>query len=114
MVEAAMAEAVGSRRFRPHLVLHETEAWVLAAGDLAAHRFGRPGLGSKIAGIVASAGGPELVDDGPQTAPSKRLLQLFPTYAKLVDGPAIIAEAGLETILGECPHAQAWLESLAG
>src|SRR5829696_144397 len=30
-VEAAVAQAVGSSRFRPHLVLHETEAWVLAA-----------------------------------------------------------------------------------
>jgi hypothetical protein len=43
-VEAAMAAAVGSPRFRPHLVLHETEAWVLAAGELAAQRFGKPRL----------------------------------------------------------------------
>jgi hypothetical protein len=76
-VEAA--EAVGSPRFRPHFVLHETEAWVLAAGDLAAQHFGKPELDGRIAGIVASAGGPELVDDGPETTPSKRLLQLFPT-----------------------------------
>ena len=64
-VQAAMAEAVGASRFRPHLMLHETEAWVLAAGYSAAQHFGRPEVGSKIAGIVAAAGGPELVDDGP-------------------------------------------------
>jgi hypothetical protein len=54
------------------------------------------------------------VDDGPQTAPSKRLEQLFPTYAKVADGSAIIAAAGLEVILDQCPHARAWLESLTG
>src|SRR6201996_5016685 len=29
-VESALAEAVGHIRFVPHLVLHETETWVLA------------------------------------------------------------------------------------
>lgn len=51
---------------------------------------------------------------GRQTAPWKRLLQLFPTYAKVVDGPAIIAEAGIETVLEHCPHARDWVESLVG
>jgi hypothetical protein len=113
-VEGAIAAAVGSPRLRPHLVLHETEAWVLAAGGLTAERFGKPQLGSRLGAIVESAGGPERVDDGPQTAPSKRLEQLFPTYDKVVDGPAIIAEAGIESVLAQCPHAREWLESLTG
>ena len=54
------------------------------------------------------------MDDGPETAPSKRLQRLFPTYDKVVDGPAVIAAAGLDAVLEQCPHARAWLESLTG
>jgi Domain of unknown function (DUF4276) len=109
-VEATMATVVGSDRFRPHLTLHETESWVFAAGETLAERFRRPELSA----WAAAAGEPELVDDGPDTAPSKRLVQKCPEYAKVLDGPAIIAAAGLEAILGRCPHARAWLDSLKG
>jgi Domain of unknown function (DUF4276) len=111
-VEEAIAAAVASPRFRPHLTLHETEAWVFAATDELADRFGNPSLGTRAAQIVGSAGGPEWVNDGPTTAPSKRLLQLCADYTKVVDGPAVLADAGLEPIFDQCPHARRWLHSL--
>lgn len=111
-VEAAIGAVIGDERFQPHLVLHETEAWVLAAGPAVARRAGRPAVADELAAVVARCGGPELVDDGPDTAPSKRLAAVWPAYDKVVDGPAVIADTGLEAILAQCPHARSWVDSL--
>lgn len=111
-VEAAMAAAVGSPRFWPHLTLHELEAWVLAAGDALAEYLVEPAVAASIAEITGSAGGPELVNDGLATAPSKRLAQLYPAYEKIAHGPIAIRRAGLKSVLAQCPHAAAWIESL--
>ena len=59
-VERCPAEAVGDRRFRPNLVLHELEAWVFAAADELGQFLG-PALAERLRGDVAVAGGPELV-----------------------------------------------------
>jgi hypothetical protein len=93
-------------------MLHETEAWVLAAGPALSRRAGRPSLATEVATLVAQCGGPERVNGGPDTAPSKRLAVMWPAYDKVVDGPEIIAAAGLGHILDQCPHARAWLDSL--
>jgi len=92
-VESAMATAVASRRFRPHLTLRETETWVFAAAGVLDEHFGELGLGERVADVARGAGGPELVDDGPHTAPSKRLTQMCPSYRKVADGLATIRRA---------------------
>jgi hypothetical protein len=52
--------------------------------------------------------GPELVNDGVDTAPSKRILNAYPQYAKTIHGPLVIAEAGLDAIRSTCPHTDDW------
>lgn len=110
-VESALAEAVGDRRFRPHLVLHELEAWVFAAADQLGEFLGAE-LASRLREDVVVAGGPELVNDSPATAPSKRLLSYCPTYAKTMDGPLALTELGLAELRARCPHLDGWLRSL--
>ncbi|MBU3063086.1 DUF4276 family protein [Nocardia sp. NEAU-G5] len=88
MRETSVATCVGDRRFLPHLVLHEPEAWVFAAH--------------------AELG--ELYD--PATAPSKRLLRYQPGYVKVTDGPLAVAELGIDAIRAQCPHTDAWLAKL--
>ncbi|WSG72010.1 DUF4276 family protein [Nonomuraea glycinis] len=46
------------------------------------------------------------------TAPSKRLLRLYPRYRKTSDGPLVIAEIGIDAIRKDCPHADAWLTAV--
>ena len=86
-VERMLFEAVGSPRFLPHLVLHELEAWVFAAGNELASLRGDNDLASRLKRDCDLAGGPELVNDGPDTAPSKRLAKYCRGYAKKIDGP---------------------------
>ncbi|MDU0289470.1 DUF4276 family protein [Saccharothrix longispora] len=109
-VERCLAEVVGDRRFRPNLVLHELEAWVFAAADELGLLLGVE-LAERLKRDVAAAGGPELVNDGPATAPSKRLLAYCPTYLKTSDGPIAVEELGVARLRAVCPHLDAWLRT---
>ncbi|GAA3063911.1 DUF4276 family protein [Actinokineospora globicatena] len=111
-VEAAMAAAIGDHRFRPNVVLHEIEAWVFAAGVQLAELRGEPGLALKLAAEVGQAGGPELINDGPATAPSKRLIGHCPGYAKTVEGPLAVTALGIDALRALCPHVDTWLLGL--
>ena len=55
---------------------------------------------------------PEDINDNPNTAPSKRIKKLMPEYQKVVFGPLIAQETGLETIRAECPRFAGWLAAL--
>ncbi|MGH9073828.1 MAG: DUF4276 family protein [Acidimicrobiales bacterium] len=111
-LEVAMSEAVDDVRFIPHLMLHEFEALVFACPDQAAAVSGNLDLAAEIRADVVAAGSPELVDDGPQTAPSKRLQGYWNTYAKTTDGPTIVQRAGLTALRSGCEHFGAWLTRL--
>ena len=57
---------------------------------------------------------PEEIDDGEQTAPSKRLIREVPAYYSLkpVAGPLIVAEIGLPNLRSACPHFDEWVSTL--
>ncbi|MEV0619473.1 DUF4276 family protein [Nonomuraea sp. NPDC050404] len=111
-VERAMADALGDPRFLPHLVLHEVEAWVLLGHEALGELTGDDALAQAVQAIVVQAQGAELVNDGVSTAPSKRLMRLYPRYRKTSDGPLVIAEIGIDAIRHGCPHADAWLSAV--
>lgn len=111
-VESAIAAAIGSPRFLPNLVLHEIETWVLADCAGLGRLMGKPRPAQELARIVEKQGGPELVNGGTDTAPSKRIMRAYPKYGKLRDGPGLIAGAGLDSIRRRCPHADGWLREL--
>jgi hypothetical protein len=111
-VESALARAVEDRRFVPNLVLHEIEAWVLADCDRLGAVMGDGGPAAELARIVRQESSPELVDDGIDTAPSKRIMNAYPQYAKTIDGPLVIADAGLDSIRRSCVHANGWLREI--
>jgi hypothetical protein len=111
-VESALAKATGDLRFLPNLVLHETEAWVLADCRRLGEVMGDPGPAAELERIVRLESGPELVNDGVDTAPSKRIMNAYPQYAKTIDGPLVIADAGLDSIRSSCPHTDDWLREI--
>jgi hypothetical protein len=111
-VEQQMRQAIGESSFVPHLVLHETEAWVFAAAQQLGELLGDTALPLALAQQVTDAGNPELINDGPSTAPSKRLLAAYPAYNKTQDGPLAIAELGLPALRAQCLHLNGWLLGL--
>jgi hypothetical protein len=111
-VESAIADAVDSKRFLPHLVLHEIEAWVLADCSRLADLLGNSSEAERLAHVVAAESGPEMVNDGVDTAPSKRIKGIYPKYGKPLYGPLVIADIGLDEIRRQCPHANRWLNAI--
>ena len=55
---------------------------------------------------------PEEIDDNPLSIPSRRLLDLFPSYQKVTHGPLIVKRIGLEKIRKECSHFNQWISQL--
>ena len=114
-LEKAFAEDIPGQRFVPHLQLHEFEALLLSDPSKFAIEFlnhERPI--ENLSKMCSRFDSPELIDDGPETAPSKRIIQQIPEYAgrKPSAGPRIAHSIGLEVIRRECPHFDQWLVSL--
>ena len=55
---------------------------------------------------------PEHVNDDSATAPSKRIKALIPKYNKVLHGPLVAGETGLNKIRNECPRFNGWLSHL--
>src|SRR5699024_8766407 len=100
----------------PYLQMHEFEA--LLFSDVNCFEYVLDGWNEKVRAqlvqIRQSFTTPECINDSPDTAPSKRILQVFPvgTYNKVIDGPIVAEAIGIERICQECPGFSAWLESL--
>ena len=57
---------------------------------------------------------PEDINDNVHTAPSKRIQAIVPRYHKVVDGPLLARQIGLDAICGECPRFRDWIARLQG
>ena len=55
---------------------------------------------------------PEHINDNSTTAPSKRIEALIPTYNKVLHGPLVAGETGLDSMRNECPRFNGWLSRL--
>ena len=100
---------------QPYIQLHEFEATLLAQPDAILTYYGEYGREvARLTELALSVKSPELIDDGEDTAPSKRIISLIPAYgkAKPTAGPTIAAAIGLPTIRAKCPHFDAWLRQL--
>jgi hypothetical protein len=112
-LEKAFADDIRDTRFIPYLQLHEFEAYLFC--DPTQFEFFYTQHTYVIRAIQQIAGEyptPEYIDDGPDSAPSKRILALIPEFAKSVEGPQIAELIGLDVIRTKCPHFDAWLTRL--
>ncbi len=113
-LEAAFQADIGNLRFRPYLQIHEFEAFLFVDPDITNTYVGGPNQVRRLTEIQSAFHSPEEINDGPDTAPSKRILSFFPSYEKTLHGPLITAAVGLEPIRQVCPHFSEWLEWLEG
>ena len=120
-LENAFEQDIGyqSQRFSAYLQLHEFEAMLFVAPDKMAKVF--PGSDNtrqlvtiKLADIKKAFASPEEINNNRQTAPSKRILSLFPGYQKPLYGTLIALDIGLDHIRSECSHFNQWLTKLEG
>lgn len=118
-LEQELDTATGNTgRLVPYLQVHEFEAILfsdVSAIDSALDVLGGHWNGlSQLQTVLTQAGAPEAINDGPTTAPSKRLKAIYPGYDKVFFGPLIAGNIGLAQIRSACPRFHAWMCRLEG
>jgi hypothetical protein len=100
-------------RFLPYLQLHEYEGLLFSDPGAFARGIYQLHLARQFQAVRGSFPTPEDIDDSPDSAPSKRILSICPSYNKMLDGTRAASAVGIENMRHECPHFRDWVESLA-
>ena len=112
-----VAERVGhawdARKVVPYVQRHEFEGLLFSEVDLFEIQIGFPhGCATELRAVREQFATPEDINDHPLTAPSKRIASIIPRYGKVLHGPILAGEIGLDTIRAECPRFNAWMTRL--
>ncbi len=115
VLENALSEAINYHRFIPYIQLHEFES--LLFSDIAKLNTHYPEYSGEISQLSDKASefkSPELINDGLETAPSKRIIKKIPPFneGKAVVGPNVAAAIGLSRLQDRCQHFREWLQKL--
>jgi len=101
-------------RFMSHIQPYEFEG--LLFSDVEALSSVEPTWTKSLAALTkmrASVDTPEHINDGYETAPSRRLESLLhPRYKKTTHGPRAAERISLEVIERECRHFRTWMDAL--
>ncbi|HEX8439477.1 DUF4276 family protein [Archangium sp.] len=112
-VERAFQTDIAHPRFLPYLALHEFEALLFTEpARCTSVFFDVPGAIESMQAIRAGVASPEEINEGPTTAPSKRIQKVFPGYQKTLHGPLATIEYGLAPLRAACPHFHKWVSAL--
>ena len=111
-VQNAFGTAIDDPRFVPFFMLHEFEALLFC--DLGDHRAWvyQGGNIEQLRSVRQAVASPEDIDEGYDTAPSRRVLAAFPGYQKTFHGPLAAMDIGIENMRAQCPHFHEWLSRL--
>lgn len=108
-VVALFAEQQAERRFIPYVALHEFEALLFSDSAILASELGisEP----QVSAVLTECGAPEAINNGPDTAPSKRLdrWSVNGKFAKTTKGIAIAERIGIPRMRAQCPLFDAWI-----
>ena len=107
-----MAPSFDRRRFIPYVSMHEFEALLFSDCARFAESVGQPAIACPMEAILTQFGEPEAIDDSRETAPSKRILRLLPSYRKVAMGAIAVQNIGLANIRNRCANFADWLRRL--
>lgn len=115
-LETEFQKDITDPRFKPYLQLHEFETFLFVSPAITARElFSGKDHTRSIQRIRDTFASPEEINEGEETAPSKRIKRLYPAYNKEFYGTIVAGELGIDMLKTECPHFcewVKWLESL--
>ncbi len=118
-IEDAFKQDMGSDRFVPYIQLHEFEALMFC--DIAKLADEYPKCSKEIESLkdvlAKYNGNPELIDQSPETAPSKRIIAAIEgerkyKYNKPRSGAVVTAAIGMDALMSHCTHFREWIERI--
>lgn len=111
-IQTELATDLGNARFVPYVMLHEFEALILTAPRVIDEVIPGSTGGAQLEVECAPFTTPEDINDGPTTAPSKRILRCCPGYNKVLHGSRITNKLGIDNVRTRCPHFSNWITTL--
>jgi len=116
VLEEAFGKDIDDYRFIPYIQLHEFEALIFAAPDKLTLEFPDKEVAIQNLVELSRGGNPELIDDHPDTAPSKRIIKEIKAYEKnkSTSGPNVVESIGILNLKEKCRHFGEWVTKLEG
>ena len=113
-LERACFEDINDHRFIPYIQLHEFEALLFTKWEGFEDFSISITSKNEIRNIITQFPNPEMINDSSDSAPSKRLKELFSPvkYEKPFHGNYIALTNGFDIILEKCPRFKNWIETL--
>ena len=99
-------------RFAAYLMIHEFEAFLFCRPAVLAEVMNAPSSHQQLQAIRNGFPSPEDINDNPITAPSARVLNVFPGYRKRLHGPLTTSRIGLDAMRQQCTHFNQWVSRL--
>ena len=114
ILEQALSGEFCDASFHPYIQLHEFEALLYCDLSELQRRLTHSESGIAALQQEVSRLQPEEINEGPHTAPSKRIINHLPVYerSKVRVGAAAAAAIGLPALRSKCPHFNDWLTRL--
>lgn len=115
-LETQFAEDLECRSFMPYIQLHEFEALLFV--DIIKLQAEYPLSSERIRALKEETdiiGDPEMINNSPDTAPSKRIIAALAKdyhYNKVQSGAAVLSAIGIEKLLDNCQHFNEWIENI--
>jgi len=116
ILETSFEQDIDNCKFIPYIQLHEFETFLFVDSNITAVNLSgckKPDVIEYIEDTKNKVdNNPELINDSIQTAPSKRILKVYPTYDKVSDSLKVCEELGIQKIMNTCPHFKEWIEKI--
>ena len=97
--------------YHPYIQLHEFEALLFADIDLLKDEYFESEYDIQpLRDCISEKKNPELINDGPETAPSKRILKCIPDYDKATAGVSVLEKIGVDALCNSCRHFAEWID----
>jgi len=113
-LEESIRKDVAAANFIPNLVMHEFEGLLFSKPDAFSYCISSQSKIDMLQRIRNNFLSPEDIDDGADSAPSKRILKIYPPYKKVLHGIVIARNIGIHVIASECKHFDRWLTRISG
>lgn len=101
-----------ARRFIPYVQMHEFEALLFSETSDFAKGIDRLTVADDLSKIRKDFDSPEMINNSPDTAPSKRIKNVVPDYEKPLMGSLAALEIGVDKIREQCALFDQWLEKI--
>jgi hypothetical protein len=103
-----------NNRFIPYIQLHEFEGLLFNNINIFRQQFKEEELiGLKeLEATISDFPNPEMINDNPETAPSKRLERIIKGYDKVVYGNILAETIGLQNIRNKSTRFNAWIDKI--